>query len=224
MDQTFIDSKPVFGPPRPPPRASTSPGDINKLEDNFILRVQLCPDRIVSPPIIRTLSCPAKATFHHIHLALQIAFGWSSTHAYDFMVKDPSVTQASPTMEDLIAGMARGPLLNAMPNMGPKALLRLAEDYESEEHSRRFGPIGMSMDRMHERMRRHNETPEKRSNLVHLIEVFGNPKLAGHEFEYSYDFGDNWWHKIEVVGRRSASNVFKCVSGQGDGAAEDVGS
>lgn len=57
---------------------------------NYLLRVQLSPNYIVDPPIFRTLSCPAKASFEEFHDALQIAFGWASAHCYDFKVSDSS--------------------------------------------------------------------------------------------------------------------------------------
>ena len=47
------------------------------------------PGDIENPAILRTLSCPAVATFEQLHQALQIAFGWATTHTYDFTVKDP---------------------------------------------------------------------------------------------------------------------------------------
>lgn len=55
---------------------------------NYLLRVELCPGDIVDPPIMRTLSCPAKATFDELHQALQVAFGWASTHCYDFKIQN----------------------------------------------------------------------------------------------------------------------------------------
>jgi len=42
--------------------------------------------------------------------------------------------------------------------------------------------------------------------------------------EYTYDFGDCWYHVFEVVGRAPRTQWFECVDGQGMGAAEDVGS
>jgi len=37
-----------------------------------------------------TLTIPSgRATFEQLHRALRIAFGWATTHTYDFKVKDP---------------------------------------------------------------------------------------------------------------------------------------
>ncbi|KAK3375625.1 hypothetical protein B0T24DRAFT_488424, partial [Lasiosphaeria ovina] len=57
---------------------------------NYIVRIQLAPDDIVDPPVERTVSCPADAPFYALHLALQIIFGWATTHSFDFAVRDPA--------------------------------------------------------------------------------------------------------------------------------------
>lgn len=43
-----------------------------------------------NPAVTRTLSCPADSTFEDFHEALQIAFGWASTHPHDLKIKDPA--------------------------------------------------------------------------------------------------------------------------------------
>lgn len=48
------------------------------------------PGRITDPAVVRTLSCPADAPFYALRLALQTAFGWSTTHSFDFAVTDPA--------------------------------------------------------------------------------------------------------------------------------------
>src|SRR6266536_5631250 len=57
---------------------------------NYLLEIRLSSSDISNPPITRTISCPANATFQSLHHAIQIAFGWSTTHTYDFVIKDPS--------------------------------------------------------------------------------------------------------------------------------------
>ncbi|KAH6646856.1 hypothetical protein BKA67DRAFT_492296, partial [Truncatella angustata] len=56
--------------------------------ENFILKICLCPTELTDPPIHRTLSCPANATFASLHTAIQTAFEWANNHCYDFVVKD----------------------------------------------------------------------------------------------------------------------------------------
>lgn len=43
---------------------------------------------IDNPIITRTLSIPKTKTFHKFHEAIQIAFGWASTHLYKFNVME----------------------------------------------------------------------------------------------------------------------------------------
>jgi hypothetical protein len=43
---------------------------------NYHIKFYLCPDEITDPLVIRTLSCPATATFDELHQALQVAFQW----------------------------------------------------------------------------------------------------------------------------------------------------
>lgn len=57
---------------------------------NYILKIDLDPENITNPYVSRTLSCPASVTFEALHSALQVAFGWSTTHTYDFKIKDPN--------------------------------------------------------------------------------------------------------------------------------------
>ena len=56
---------------------------------NYILEVQLDPYYIRDPPVNRTLSCPANATFFKFHQALQMAFGWSGVHVFEFTASNP---------------------------------------------------------------------------------------------------------------------------------------
>ncbi|KAK4116597.1 hypothetical protein N656DRAFT_701743 [Canariomyces notabilis] len=46
---------------------------------NYIIQFHLHPEHIDNPSVIRTLSCPANATFYQLHQALQAAFGWASS-------------------------------------------------------------------------------------------------------------------------------------------------
>ncbi|KAM7212212.1 plasmid p 4b orf-3 family protein, partial [Rhypophila decipiens] len=60
------------------------------IPENYVLRVQLLPRQIVDPPVERTLSCPARATFYQLQQVLQVAFGWASAHLFEFSVKGNS--------------------------------------------------------------------------------------------------------------------------------------
>ena len=58
---------------------------------NYLIKVAL--QRVEDPQIIRTLSCPAEATFHEFHQALQLAFGWVFCHQYSFGVLDHTIVE-----------------------------------------------------------------------------------------------------------------------------------
>ena len=189
---------------------------------NYILNVRLRPDDIVDPIIIRTLSCPAGATFKQLHQALQIAFGWATTHTYDFKVKDPAYEE--PEDEDAMAALVRRISGNADHGLGrlgtePRQyLLRIVG-------KQRMGPRGFgAVDMIHSGSRSHPKTPEKRSEKVQLYEVFDKPEYQYLEVEYEYDFGDCWERAIILSGRAEHTDHFICTAGEGHPCAEDVGS
>jgi hypothetical protein len=80
------------------------------------------------------------------------------------------------------------------------------------------------IDAMHNRDRKHSQTPEISSSKINLSKVFSNPSYCDCDIEYENDFGDCWVHQIRVIGRDSATEKFVCVEGEGHGVAEDVGS
>ena len=187
---------------------------------NYLLRAQLRPGEIESPAIWRTLSCPAVATFGRLHKALQIAFGWATTHEYDFTIKDPSY--APEDNEDDVAAMIqrftatfhRGQQSQTAPRQNLLRILAKSQD--------RMGAFG-AVDNMYSGMRSHPRTPEQSSNQTKLYEVLENSKYRGNDLEYEYDFGDCWTHKISVIGRTEHSNIFVCTDGEGHPCAEDAG-
>jgi hypothetical protein len=187
--------------------------------ENYILEVKLIPDRIVDPPVTRILSCPAAASFMDLHEALQVAFGWASTHTFDFKIKDPN---AEPPPEfnimNHIAKIAAGPGRPAPEeDQGPRQnFLRIVQWS--------VPPRGLNggIDMMHNPSRVHPETPEVGASKVKLGKVLEQYK--GAPIEYEYDFGDCWEHEITMVGRAAATEVFVCTGGEGHGVAEDVGS
>jgi hypothetical protein len=75
--------------------------------DNYVLEVHLRPGDIEDPAIWRTLSCPAIATFEQLHRALQVAFGWATTHTYDFKVRDPDYEAEDEDEEDMAVMIQR---------------------------------------------------------------------------------------------------------------------
>ena len=213
--QTTLDSKPVFGPPRPPNLVNAS--------ENYLLRVQLELGSNVNTPITRTISCPGNATFHQLHRALQIAFGWATTHTYDFKVKDPDVDyNAEEDIVTIIQKRMQYDSSSGKAGFGPKLLLRLVEARATQPSA--MGPGFPSIDMMHDGARKNPLTTQRMSHKVRLRDVFEDARYRGQKMEYGYDFGDNWEHDIKVVGRLPATTRFEVVDGEGHGAAEDVGS
>lgn len=59
------------------------------MRPNYIVKFQLAPEIIVDPPVTRTLSCPPKMSMYALHEALQIAFGWTERHSFQFDFEQP---------------------------------------------------------------------------------------------------------------------------------------
>lgn len=188
---------------------------------NYLLKVRLKPGEIDNPAIWRTLSCPAVATFEKLHKALQIAFGWATTHTYDFKVKDPDY-EPEDNDEDEAAMILRMTATFQRGHQSPTApranLLRIVA--KSQDGVGGFGAV----DGMHSGLRSHPRTPEKPSDKLKLYEILEDARYRGNELEYEYDFGDCWTHEITATGRTGQSDQFVCVAGEGHPCAEDVGS
>lgn len=179
--------------------------------ENFLIKFTL--KDIDDPKVSRTLSIPYSATFQQIHFALMIAFGWATTHAYHFLLHDPS---APPPPElDLMAYIARRQRQDRdgiPPSTGdPK-----------QNFLRIIPPQGeRGIDWMHSDWSFHPDTPEVLSMNVRL-----GPTLAKYptaDLRYEYDFGDRWEKDCVVLGR-APFGQFCCVDGEGHPVAEDVGS
>lgn len=82
---------------------------------------------------------------------------------------------------------------------------------------------GWGVDLVHSRDRQHPSTPEFEADRVRLAKQFEARKYRGAVWEYEYDFGDSWVHRIEIVGRGGAEEGWKCLDGTGHDCAEDVG-
>ena len=77
---------------------------------------------------------------------------------------------------------------------------------------------------MHDYMRKHPETTEKKANTVKLYRVLEDGQYRDTPMVYEYDFGDCWEHEMTLVGRAERSAFFECTDGEGHGCAEDAGS
>lgn len=146
---------------------------------NYIIKFQLSPEHIKDPPVTRTLSCPADALFYHLHMALQVAFGWSTTHSFDFAVANPDYV--SPFAGGGGGGPDFGALMEHIKRMDPA---RGTDPSDPQEYLFRVvDPVEQTMfsgvDKMHEGGRRHPNTHERKADSYRLYQLFDNPKYQG---------------------------------------------
>ncbi|KAK0637566.1 Uncharacterized protein DIS24_g10687 [Lasiodiplodia hormozganensis] len=196
---------------------------------NYILDVCICPGEITNPVVKRTLSCPSTATFLELHYALQLAFGWTDTHNWDFCVKDPAYKPRAFNLMDHIR------------RSGIRDRRQLAElqgedtsvyDAQMAAEPRQFllrikslpGMIYPRTDAMFgDEAHAHPRTREKPANKVKLWEVLDKEPYKGQNLVYTYDFGDGWDHSITIAGRQPAISAFTCTYGEGRCPFEDAG-
>ena len=192
---------------------------------NYIIRVRLCPDvdemswrlraTITDPPVERTLSCPSTATFSQLHQALQTAFGWATTHTYDFAILDPEYRTVG--MEEDEENSMLDMIQRSMGKVNPNS----PREYALRMVTKSTGP-GVPIDAMHDGQRKHPRTVDKPASSTKLFQVLDTAQCRDGTLVYTYDFGDRWEHLLTVTGREPASTKFRCSEGVGHPVAEDV--
>lgn len=63
------------------------------MASNYLLLITL--EGTEDPEIHRLLSIPKTLTFHDLHRAIQVSFGWAGCHMYQFTVTDPVDEEAT---------------------------------------------------------------------------------------------------------------------------------
>jgi len=108
-----------------------------------------------------------------LHMALQTAFGWATTHSFDFAVVDPAYREDDDIMGFINRRMAAGPTGRGLPpaSMPREYVLRVVDPVEQTMFS--------GIDRMHEGMRRHPNTTEKKADKFKLFEMFDDAQFRG---------------------------------------------
>lgn len=148
-----------------------------------------------------------------LHMALQLAFGWATTHSFDFAVVNPAYEEPDPN--DMAAIFVRLTQQTVSASSPREYDFRITDPAEQTMFS--------GIDRMHEGKRQHPHTAEKRADKYKLYQLLDDPKHRGKVLTYTYDFGDNWDHYLTVEGRAPPTRDFQVLSGTGHAVAEDVG-
>lgn len=66
--------------------------------------------------------------------------------------------------------------------------------------------------------------PPVKANRIMLKDVLDADAYRGGKIVYTYDFGDRWEHKIQLIGRtNNATDFVVCIDGEGHPAHEDIG-
>ncbi|KAI5862624.1 hypothetical protein GGS23DRAFT_571043 [Durotheca rogersii] len=143
-----------------------------RLLPNYVVRFHLGADDIADPPIVRTLSCPATATFYDLHVALQCAFGWAFTHFFDFTVLNPAFRPPADKVRlyrDKLKAHSAGVQVDS--SLPQEFLLRIV-------NFAKWVPFS-AFDSAHEPYRRHPNTREEDADDFMLFMLFDDPAYQG---------------------------------------------
>ncbi|KAK4038403.1 plasmid p 4b orf-3 family protein [Parachaetomium inaequale] len=150
---------------------------------NYIIKFRLVPDDISDPPT---------------------AFGWATTHSFDFAVKDPAYTPRA----DLLAYMQKIRQFHDL-NSGPGG----GGTDGGGTDSGGMNPVSASREYL---LRVTDPVPQNRFSGIDRMH-------EGKQIVYTYHFGDNWEHTLTVEGHGDFTDHFVCLSWTGHPVAKDVG-
>ncbi|KAK5689273.1 hypothetical protein LTR17_026385, partial [Elasticomyces elasticus] len=147
-----------------------------------------------------------------------VAFGWASTHTYDFNILDPQfdTTQDEDDSQEALMRMIQQSMNGASASDPREYLLRVKDDTPDT------GMVPRHIDKMHDSRRQHPRTKERSGPSTKLYQVLDAPEYRNERMVYTYDFGDRWEHLLTITNRAPASTKFHCIDGSGHGVAEDV--
>ncbi|GAA1814411.1 plasmid pRiA4b ORF-3 family protein [Agromyces neolithicus] len=144
--------------------------------ERFRLRITL---QGSSPEIWRTLDVDGALRLDELHDAIQIAMGWRDCHLHQFTDHDPHVPERG------IPRIGRPPRL-WMPGD------QLAEAQHDAQFTAQFGGPLDAFGRTR---------PEEQLIDEHEADVASAFEPNGGPLYYWYDFGDDWWHRIDLIER-----------------------
>ena len=176
------------------PSTTSTPSTKEIKQRNYIIHIAI--QDIENPRVTRTLSVPPSISFHQLHTAIQIAFGWAFHHHHHFEINNIPAIWLD---EKPPPPRSNGPLV--LLTIGNPESLTYIEDIDDG---------GTVTDEM----------------TTKLSDVFENEKYNNKYIEYTYDFGDSWEHSVLLFGRADeavSSDFIYCMGGEGAPVAEDVG-
>lgn len=145
--------------------------------------------------IWRRLIVPTNITFSKLHEILQVAFNWKDYHLYEFYIFGED-RKVVPGYEGAHYNHS-----GYLPD-GSRATLNLVCDEEAFDYGDDKIPMKLACD-------------------FRLRDSLQDSKI----WNYTYDFGDNWVHLIEVenILEDYDKNYSICLEGEGNAPPEDVG-
>lgn len=161
-------------PPADAPKKATPKGKSGKkaagkrtaTDEIYVLEVSI---EDIKPRIWRRLAVPGDFTLAQLHVAIQVAMGWSDTHMHEFEIGEQTYVPSDPDGE---------------------------MDWDEEDLD---------------------------ESEARLSEVAGR---EGFKFRYTYDFGDDWLHKVEVKKiepPQPGQQYPRCLAGRRAAPPEDCG-
>ncbi|WP_168197096.1 plasmid pRiA4b ORF-3 family protein [Agromyces laixinhei] len=176
--------------------------------ERFRLRISLLRS---SPEIWRTIDVDGALRLDELHDAIQIAMGWRDSHLHEFTETDPH------------------PQARGLPQIGRPVRRWMPDDQLAEEqHDAEFtARFGGPLDALGRTGPAEQLIDEHEADVASVFDQSGGP------IYYWYDFGDDWWHLIELIEREGVDapgasqpkweRRVELVSGDRRGPFEDSG-
>ena len=169
-------------------------------DDNFVVEAFLMD--VYDPEVSRKVSCPASATMYELHLALNVALGWSNSHGSQF-----EFLSGDAIFRPMVEGADAKHLLLCHS--------RAASGGEGTEDAEGFTTF-------HDMENTRQGAAEKLKIGDMLTRRHWLGEADKPTFIYEYDFGSGWQHGVQVLGRAPKTTQFECIGGTGHPCAEDT--
>lgn len=173
-----------------------------------------------NPAIFRTVQVPINITFDDFHEIIQKAFGWNNEHLYHFIFNIHKHTRFDVYIQNHY---------NIFDDNNTKSSQNQDEMLIMPDPSDKAGKKTIEL-KQPKTLAEFRQFPLEYFYTVDNIES-GSTYLSdfvevGQVFEYCYDMGDNWEHKILCEGlfvRQKNVRYPICIDGQGNHLFENIG-